>query len=157
MDWINVLENKIEEEKQKINELRLELHKSEAYLKGLEEALKLVPSSQGKRVVTTSSKPTLRSGSVKKTYELIKKTGKPMGIGEILLGIGKPDTKQNRASLASSLYRTARKGGLITKIDENLFSIIDLQSQGKKKDLFNLPHEFGKDDKEEVEPEDIPF
>jgi hypothetical protein len=93
---------------------------------------------------------------VKKTYELIKKVGKPLNIGEILVGIGKEDTKQNRASLASSLYRSSKNGGLIIKADSNLFSIQGLQSKAKDKEI-NLPPNFGKDDGKETEPDDIPF
>jgi hypothetical protein len=80
-----------------------------------------------------------------------------MNITEILIGIGKEDTKQNRASLASSLYRSSKKGGFIVKVDANLFSIQELQSKVKEKELFTLPTNFGKDDKKEDESEVIPF
>ena len=87
---------------------------------------------------------------------LIKKVGKPLNIGEILIGIGKEDTKQSRASLASSLYRSSKRDGLVIKVDSNLFSIQGLQSKIKEKETFSLPPNFGKDDKK-VEPDDIAF
>ena len=158
MDWINALEKKIEEEKQKISDLKINLQKSESYLQGLQDSLKLVPTIREKRTQSSGNKPIFRAGgSVKKAYDLIKETGRPMGIGEILKGIDKDDTKQNRASLASSLYRSAKKqGGLIIKVD-NLFSISELQSNKKEGDLFKLPSNFGKDDRKDVEPDGIPF
>jgi hypothetical protein len=46
MDWVSELEKKIEEEKQKISALQIQLQKSESYVLGLQEALKLVPTTK---------------------------------------------------------------------------------------------------------------
>lgn len=141
MDIRNDLERRITKEQQKITDLRSQLDRAEAFVLGLQEALRMLPGSREKRSAT--GKLGFRSGNVKKTYDLLKQAGKPMQISEILIGIGKTDTKANRASLASSLYRSARKGGLIKKIGANLFSLQEIQAEVRE--TFNLPANFGKE------------
>ncbi len=139
----------IQKEKQKILGFEGQIKHSQSFMLGLQEALRLLPKSSDIEPIQTQPKSTFRAESdAKKAYSFLTQIAKPMGITQILEGIGKPDTKQNRASLASSLYRSARKGNEIIKVGANLFTVQGIQTEStvKPKETLDLPPDFGKKD-----------
>lgn len=104
------VEARIARERKRVAELRSEIIRREAFIQGLEAALSML--STDKRVAEYPDVgEALRSGSdVSKAQQLLSVARRPLHISEILTGIGKYDTKQNRASLGGSLARYARKG-----------------------------------------------
>ena len=132
------LEKRIEKERQKVLELRAQVEKSEAFILGLQEALKMLPKDgvrePGRR--SASKVPELRSGgNVEKTYNLLRQLGKGAHISEILVGIGEEDTKAKRLSLSSTLSRYVRSGEIFGRTGPNTFALKEI----------SLPLEFGKD------------
>ena len=119
------LERRIEQERQKVANLRSQVERAEAFIAGLEEAMKLVPPEviESKRQV--SHTPRSKSDVQKAKFQL-SATGHSMHISDILKAIGKEDTKQHRASLSSSLARYARKGEVFRRDGPNEFSLIPL-------------------------------
>lgn len=100
------LESRVARERKRVTELRNEIIRREAFVQGLEAALNLLSADRPQDLGES-----LRSGSdVSKAQQLLSVTKRPLHISDILKGIGKEDTKQNRASLGSSLARYARKG-----------------------------------------------
>ncbi len=140
------LERRIEKEKQKVTELRSQIDKSEAFIQGLQEALKLTPKEAGKdtrRTVKHKAAKSFRAGSdVAKTYSLLQQTGKAMHISEILIGIKKEDTKANRLSLSSSLSRYVRNNQIFSRPKPNSFGLKEHADIGAITTP-QLPPEFG--------------
>ena len=97
-----------------------------------------------------------RTGSdVEKAYNLLHEAGKSMHISEILIGIGKEDTKINRLSLSSSLSRHVRKNDLFKRPLPNSFALIETPDVVPPP--LDLPPNFGAEEVKEKEPDDIPF
>ena len=97
------IEARIVRERKRVVELRSEIIRREAFIQGLEAALGLL---SGNRPVGgyQPQGESLRLGSdVSRAQELLSRARRPLHISAILTGIGKDDTKQNRASLGSSL------------------------------------------------------
>ncbi len=146
------LEKRIEKEKQKVSELREQLNKAESFMQGLQEALKMLPRDVDS---ISDAKGLLRPGSdMQKVQELLRKTKTPMYIVDILKGIGKPNTKENRASVGGSLNRYSRNEEIFKRVGPNQFSLLELDVENNHED--DLPSDFGKEEKF-VEPGDIPF
>lgn len=119
------LGKRIEKERQQISELKGQLEKAEAFVQGLQEALKMLPREPlGDGSVAATI---LRTGSdVFKVRELLQKDGRPMHVREILLGINKPDTKANRASISGSLSNYARREEIFKRTGPNTFGLIGM-------------------------------
>ena len=141
------LEKRIDKERQRIAGLRSEVERAEAFMQGLQEALTMLPKEkearQGKSKVKSKAKGKLRSGSdIEKVYNLLLQKASPMHLSEILIGIGKEDTKANRMSFAGSLGRYVRNGKIFTRPGPNLFSLKQFVDAKPKMPL-ELPREFG--------------
>ena len=132
------IERRIEKENQKITDLRSQIEHAEAFIQGLQEALRMLPKSEGDK--TRRRKVAIRPGSdMAKIRDLIKQTGRPMYIGEIVTGLGRPDTKANRTSIAGSLGRYVRFGEVFKRVKPNTFALIDMESLPE----VELPSDFG--------------
>ncbi|MBP9664223.1 MAG: hypothetical protein KBD94_06340 [Pyrinomonadaceae bacterium] len=121
---IRALERKIEAARQEISRLEADLIEKRAFLQGLQEAQKLFPKSPqiGK------GETVLRAGSdMAKARDFLRSTGRPIHITDILTGIGKENTKQNRLSVSSSLAGYARRGEIFTKSGPNTFGLVDME------------------------------
>lgn len=135
----NDIEKRIEKEQQRISELRSEIEREEAFLQGLQEALKML-SKGDDGTKPRKGKGKVRKGSdMAKIISLIKQKGKPMHISEILVGLGREDTKANRMSIAGSLGRYVRDGNIFNRVGPNIFSLKGMQSSTK----IELPPGFG--------------
>jgi hypothetical protein len=155
------IEKRIVKEKQKISDLQKQIERSNAFVQGMQEALKLL-SGNSKGIEPAKEISYFRSGDTKSAYETLKQTGSPMHIDELLSAIGKPISKQNRASLASSLHRAAKRSGIVKSIGNNTFSLSEISTNGRtnesvdKEVLLKLPDNFGEDIKPK-DNDDIPF
>ncbi len=148
------IERRIEREREKIADLQHQIQLSESFIQGLQEALRLIPRGQANASSTTATTAYhFRSGDTKNAYEVLLTSGKPMRIHDILQAIGKGDTRQNRASLASSLHRAAKKTGAIKPCGSSTFvaSTVPAYTQ----EPVNLPNDFG--DESKPNKEDVPF
>ena len=116
------LERKIEKERQKIADLKLQVEKAEAFIQGLQEAVKLLPRDD-------TSPQLLRPGSdMAKARDLIRRVVKPLHISEIVEGIGKENTKKTRLSLGGSVAGYARRGKVFKKTAPNTFGLLESSS-----------------------------
>ena len=138
MDIRKDLGRRIDKEREKVLQLRSELDRSEAFILGLQEALKMLPKEGGRK--PRKRKMSLRPGSdMAKIRDLIKQNGRPMYISEITTGLGKPNTKANRLSIAGSLSRYVRAGEIFKRVKPNTFALIDMDSSPE----VELPPDFG--------------
>lgn len=134
------IERRIEKEKQKITDLLGQIERGQAFIEGLQEALKMLPRDESNNK-PKRGKRTLRSGSdMAKVRDLIEECGKPMYISQIVTGLGKPDTKANRLSVAGSLSRYVRAGEIFKRVKPNTFGLIDMDNLPEE---VELPPDFG--------------
>ena len=133
------IERRIEKERQKIADLRSQIEHGEGVIQGLQEALKILPKDEDGKP-RRKGKGTIRDGSdMAKIRDLIKQTGGPMYISAITTGLGKPNTKANRLSIAGSLSRYVRAGEIFKRVKPNTFALIDMDSSPE----VELPPDFG--------------
>ncbi|MCX5703572.1 MAG: hypothetical protein NT066_03670 [Candidatus Omnitrophica bacterium] len=138
----NDIEKRIEKERRQILELRNQIAHSEAFILGLQEALKLLPKE---KTINNHAVSKLRDGSdVKKIYEFLLQVDKPLHIEEILAGIGKENTKINRLSITGSINKYVRDRKIFQRVGPNQFALIAAANVSVK-DVVALPAEFGKD------------
>ena len=129
------------DEKIKKKEAEIQYHENiirdaKVYIQALQDSIKLLPKEEN---VTTSPEEKFRRGSdVYKTYELLKNTGSPMHINDILKGIGKTTSKRDRTSLCGSIGFYKRKNEIFTRPAPNTFGLIEWDSKPKEP-----PDDFG--------------
>jgi len=132
------IERRIDKEKQKIADLQGQIEHTEAFILGLQEALKVLP--KGENGKPRKGKGIIRQGSdMAKVRDLIKQTDRPMHIGEIVTGIGRADTKANRMSISGSLGRYVRIGEVFKRVRPNTFALIHMDISN----IVELPSDFG--------------
>jgi hypothetical protein len=129
-DQYSSLSKQIERVKAEIVVMKADLDAKTAFLSGLEEAYRLVtkvktsfgpPSSPS----TNDGKP--REGTdLARSLALIEAAGRPMRIEELLSGLGKENTKQNRVSLVGSLGMYVREGKWFNRPAPNTFGLIGM-------------------------------
>ena len=145
------IEARIARERKRVVELRGEIVRREAFIQGLEAALGLLSGDRTAGGFQDRGE-SLRSGSdVSKAQQLLGQAKRPLHISEILAGIGKEDTKPNRASLGSSIARYARKGEIFQRGPKpNEFALIVDDNAGSansqrpvSEDSVQLPAIFG--------------
>jgi hypothetical protein len=130
----------IDKKQQEIRGLEMQLREAGAYIQALQDSMKLLPRDIGD---APEAEHTLREGStLAKTRDLLRHSGTPLPIGEILKLLGKPQDKKHRISLAGTLSGYARRGRVFTKTAPNTFGLVefgvaDLDAEEE------LPEEFG--------------
>jgi hypothetical protein len=153
------IQKRITKEKQKIADYQKQIERSNAFIQGMQEALDLL-SGNPKAVKKVKESSYFRAGDTKNAYDVLRRNNIPMHIDDILLAIGKPINRKNRASLASSLHRAAKKSGIVRSMGNNNFSACDeatsLDTQNDNEVSIDFPDNFGEDIKIDNK-KDIPF
>ena len=141
------IEERIKRKESDIQEHEAMIREAKAAIQAFQDALRLLPREVG----NDTTEVALRVGSGPyKVYELIKKNGKSMHITDILKGIGKEPTKENKVSLAGTLGFYVRKGEIFTRPAPNTFSITDFDTKIEE----TPPDDFGLLDKDKDEKTD---
>lgn len=131
----------IDKKQQEIRNLEMQLREATAYIQALQDSMKLLPKESDSIVDTEH---TLREGStLAKTRDLLRHTGSPLPIGEILKLLGRPQDKKHRISLAGTLSGYARKGRIFTKTAPNTFGLVEFGTPDAQSDEEELPEDFG--------------
>ena len=129
------VENLLKKKELEVIALEEQLKAARVYMQAMQDVLKMYPKAT--EVVT------LRPGSaVAITREMILKRGAPVHIGVILEGMGKDATRENRASLTSSLAAYVRRGEVFSRPAPNTFGLLELGHQNVD-DSPEPPPEFG--------------
>jgi len=139
MDIKKRLEKEIEKQEQTIHELNMQLVGAHAYLRAQQDMLKMLPRQPG-----DDSPSGLRpSGDPAKIREILKKTGVPMHINDILAKLGKEATPESRATIASTLGSYVRKGQVFTRTAPNTFGLSEFDEKVAKYADPEVPEGFG--------------
>lgn len=118
------LERRIEAKRLEVVELEAKLRETQAFLQGMQEALKVLPREATAGVAAQ----TLRPGSdMAKVRDFLARIGRPAHISEIIEELNKDgSTTRQRASVSSSLASYARKEEIFKRTGPNVFALIDL-------------------------------
>ncbi len=139
------LKKLIEKKQSEISDLEIKLREAKAYIQALQDSIKILPLD------ANDEQPELRPNSaLAKTRDLIKNSGKPLHITEILQLLGKPNDKKNRVSISGTLSSYSRNHKIFIKTGPNTFGLIELGmnsnsgSHAGGDELDELPETFGK-------------
>lgn len=136
---------RINRKEEEAKELRQKVRDTEAYIQGLEDALRMLPRDPGSPTAANDSE--LRAGTgLAQARDSIRAAGKPLHILEILKAMGRPTDKKNRISLSGNLAAYVRRGEVFTRPAPNTFGLIEFGAATKPPAL-EPPEGFG------VEPE----
>lgn len=129
----------LDRKQQEISGLELQLEKARTYVEALQDSMRLLPKSP------SDAETTLRPGTaLAKVRDLLKSSGKPMHITEILRGLNLPIDKKHKLSLSGSLSTYVRNGEIFTRPAPNTFGLIEMSTKGQgESGLEDLPEEFG--------------
>lgn len=119
----NKFEDKIKKKKEEIQQYETKILEAKAYIQALQDTIRYLPKDN------KTSETAIRPGSkVSKTLTLLKATGRPMHVTEILKGIGLPLTKNEKTSLSGSLGWYVRRNDIFTRPEPNTFGLINKES-----------------------------
>jgi len=130
----------VDKKQQEIRALEMQLREASAYIQALQDSMKLLPRDP---VTNSGSEYVLREGStLAKTRDLLRKSGTPLPISEILRLLGKPQDTKHRISLAGTLSGYARKRRVFAKTAPNTFGLLEFGTPAQTEED-ELPAEFG--------------
>lgn len=130
---VEALNTEIKSFESKIEELNAELNNKLGQLKLVTSYRQKLQPSQVQQSFQ------LQPGTeLAKIRDLIKKTGKPMYIEDIMLALGlDPKDRNKRSSLGGSLNTYSKVNRVFKKTDPNTFSLIDMKTEHNKEDSKN--------------------
>jgi hypothetical protein len=130
------IEEKIKKKEEEIKEFESKIKETRAYLQALQDTMKLLPKEIENGVVIENM---LKPGSnIAKTYDLLKRNGKPLHLNDILIGIGKTTTKKDRISLSGSLGWYVRRNEIFTRPAPNTFGLKNFEEVVGPPDGFGI-------------------
>jgi len=145
------IEDKINKKEQEIQDFQTKINEAKAYIQALQETIRLLPKEDSEESAESKIRPTSAMG---KTLALLKKTGHPMHLNEILKAIGKTTSKKDRVALSGSLGWYVRKGEVFMRSAPNTFGLIGMESDEE----MVPPDDFGLvEEKEKTEHIEKPF
>ena len=119
------IEDRIRKKEAEITDLEAKIRDARVYTQALWDVLKLLPKETDDSPADSES--SLRPGSaVSQAREAILRDGNPMHITKLLDSIGKENTRENMASLGSSLAAYVRRGDVFTRPAPNTFGLTEL-------------------------------
>jgi hypothetical protein len=131
------IEERLRKKEQEIAELEEQIKAARIYLQALQDVLKILPKAPDP---TVTAEAVLRPGSaVAQAREVILERGEPVQILELLQALNKEPTRENRASLTSSLAAYVRRGEIFTRPAPNTFGLIELGHHTSEVDLEDHP------------------
>lgn len=131
------LEEKIQRKREDIAILERQLGEAKSYLLALQDTLKMMPKAGDAEIAAQALRP---GTDVAKAYEILKATGKPLHVNEIVKRMGKETNKENRISVSGSLSGYARRNYIFTRPAPNTFGLVEFESNNKSEEP---PEDFG--------------
>jgi ABC-type transport system substrate-binding protein len=142
-------EKRVEKKQKEITELEGQLREARVLLQAYQEFLRHLPVDESGGA---KAEATLRPGTdLYKAKELLEKAGHPLYITDLLVGIGKEVTKENRVSLSGNLSWYVRKGLFFTRTAPNTFGLIGMKEEKEDQDVEVMKEATEKVDEEASE------
>ena len=141
MPGIDVIDGKIKRKEQEIIALEKKLEVAKVYLQALRDIRSAMVSETSGEV-----DPALRKGSaVARARDIILSERAPVHIDALLERLGKPVTRDTKASLTSSLSAYVRRGEIFSRPAPNTFGLIELGHHDFGEEAATPPPDFGKE------------
>ena len=135
------IEERLKRKEQEIQALENQIVQARVYMQALADVLKMFPK-EGPESVNADT--LLRPGSgAAKAREWILGMKTPMHINELMKRMGMPVTRENRASLGSSLAAYVRRGQIFTRPAPNTFGLLELGHTAPTVAEGEPPDDFG--------------
>ncbi len=148
---------RLRKKEQEVQLLEEKIRDAKTYIQALQDVLKILPKETSDAVSPTNL---LRAGSmVAKARDIILKAGGPVHVSTILEQLGKETSRENRASIASSIAAYVRRSEIFTRPAPNTFGLIELGHKSVESPVSEPPDDFGSvgpSSSDEIE-EEIPF
>ena len=117
------IEDRIRKKEEEIQGLEDQIREARVYMRALQDVMKFLPRDEG-----APAESILRPGSaVTEAREIIIRSGVPVHISDILTGLGREDTRKNRAAIAGSLAAYVRRGEIFTRPAPNTFGLVEFE------------------------------
>jgi hypothetical protein len=117
------IEERLRTKEDEIRELETRIRDAQVYVQALRDVLRIL--SRGPETNIRAGAPRPGSGMAK-VREFILEKGRPGHVSELLEALGRPATRQARASLSGSLAAYVRKGEIFTRPNPNTFGLLEL-------------------------------
>jgi hypothetical protein len=146
MSFRRKMESKIDKKEQEIRDLEDRLREERAYLRALQDSLKLIPrddDDDDDEQTTTGIRP---GSLVAKALDCLRSAGKPMHVVDLLTAIGEETTREKRGAVSGSLSAYVRRNEIFTRPGPNTFGLIEWKEAGRPADPVSVdepPDEFG--------------
>jgi hypothetical protein len=119
------IEDRIRKKEAEIADLEGKIRDARVYMQALGDVLKLLPRET--EAASADPDTPLRAGStVSQAREAILRDGSPMHINKLLEALGKDHSRENVASLGSSLAAYVRRSEIFTRPAPNTFGLAEL-------------------------------
>lgn len=135
------IEQRLRKKMQEIQSLEDKLRAAKAYVQALRDVLSLMGDSSDSVAAESVLRP---RSAVAQARDVILKRGSPVHVSELLVEMGKPVTRESRASLTSSLAAYVRRGDIFTRPAPNTFGLIELGHTQSPTDEEQPPSGFGR-------------
>lgn len=130
----------LDRKQQEIQELEMSLEKAKTYAQAIQDSMRLLPKNPS----LNEEEQALRPGTaLAKTREILKASGKPMHITEILKALNQPIDKKHRLSLSGSLSTYVRKSQIFNRPAPNTFGLMEMSTSTAEEGGVELPDDFG--------------
>ncbi|MBV8764927.1 MAG: hypothetical protein JO137_19670 [Hyphomicrobiales bacterium] len=114
------IEERLHKKEQEISNLEDRLRTARIYVAALQDILKMLVADGG-------AAPALKAGSMAaKAREAILNAGRPLHVGALLDALDRVPSRENRASITSSLAAYVRRGEIFTRPAPNTFGLSEL-------------------------------
>jgi hypothetical protein len=155
MDERRKIEDKLRKKEQEVQGLEERLKTARVYVQALQDVLKLLAASTTPPGTSVSA---LKAGStVAQARDVILERGEPVHITALLDAMGKDASRENRASLVSSLAAYVRRGEIFTRPAPNTFGLVELgHVEEEQPDEQEPPPTFGRASPMESTPQPAP-
>ena len=147
------IEDRLRRKEGEILNLEEKIKAARVYVQALRDVLKIMGTPDVGGRSDTAAETVLRSGSaVAKAREEILRRGILVHISDLLEALGKEVTRENRASLTSSLSAYVRRGEIFTRPEPNTFGLVELGQTEKAEKEAMPPKGFGEYEALPVDP-----
>jgi hypothetical protein len=153
------IEERLRRKQAEVRTLEEKLRGAKAYIAALQDVLKIFDPDHDDGRETK-----LKAGSaVAQARELIRDSGEPMHLDDILRALGKEVTREAKASLTSSIAAYSRRGEIFVRTAPNTYGLIELghdPAEGLVTEPAEPPPTFGGSPAPSFEDDladDIPF
>jgi hypothetical protein len=117
------IEERLRKKEEEIREFEAKIRDARIYVQALQDVLKILPRESERNIRAGALRP---GSGVAKVREFILEKGGAAHVTELLEALGRPATREARASLSGSLAAYVRKGEIFTRPSPNTFGLIEL-------------------------------